>query len=461
MLFKLELPPGLYRNGTAYQSSGRWYDAALVRWFEGTIRPMKGWATGLTGTLSGNPRAAHSWFSNTPATFAAFGTHTKCYAHDGTTLDDITPAASFTPGHADTSTWTFDNFGQILIACNDSDQDIWEWTPGGGGDLTLVTNAPDALAIFVTDERIIVAIGADGNPRNVKWCDQEARTTWTATATNQAGSLLLQTNGTGMCGGRIRGGGLVWTTEDIHLMRYLGQPDIYGFERVGSNCGIIGRHAFRIVDSVAYWMGVNGFWRYAGYVEPLQSDIGDDVFANINTSYLSKVWCLHNAQFGEVWWFYPRSAATECSHYAIYNYREGHWNHGALARNCGFAQGVFGWPVMVTAAGAMNKHETGYSYDSATREAVSGPIEIGDGERRMQIDEFIPDESTQGDCEVRFYTRDTPNSTETTMGPFNSADRVAVLTTARQARIGIRSESATNDFRIGTYRVSARPRGRY
>lgn len=512
MMIKLQLQAGLMRNGTNYQSLGRWFDANLMRFFEGQIRPMKGWATGLTGTLSGNPRAAHAWKDNTGAAFAAFGTHTGLYAHDGTTLDDITPDAAaatvtmlledgstdlfaedsttllletgFNAGDADTSTWTLDNFGELLVACNDAENAIYEWQPGGGFDATAITNAPTAEAVFVTNERFIIALGSDGDPRRVAWNDQENRAVWAASSTNQAGDLNLQTAGVVMCGGKVRGGGLIWTDLDLHLMRYQGFPDIYGIERVGNDCGIIGRHAFMIVDSVAYWMGANGFWRYAGYAEPLPCEISDDVFSNLNTTYKNKVWCQHFPQFSEVWWFYPRvsnlanedvedllteggqtilaeGGATECSHAAIFNYREGHWNHTALARNCGFAEGTFAYPLMVNSSGAMLYHEYGWSYDSNVRRVVSGPVELGDGERRLQIDEFIPDELAQGDCEVYFFTRETPNASEYELGPYNAADRVGVITTARQARIEIRAEDATQDFRIGNYRVNARQRGRY
>ena len=327
MFFKLQFPPGLFRNGTSYQSAGRFYDANLVRFFEGQIRPMKGWATGLTGTLSGNPRAAHAWKTNEGDSFAAFGTHTKLYAHNGTTLEDITSSAGvaavelltedgtteifteesvtlmaetgFNGGDANTSTWTLDNFGELLVACNDAENAIYEWQPGGGLDATEITNAPQADAVFVTEQRFIVALGADGDARRVAWNDQENRTVWSAESTNQAGDLNLQTAGVIMCGGKVRGGGLIWTDLDLHLMRYQGFPDIYGIERVGNDCGIIGRHAFQIVDSVAYWMGQNGFWRYVGYVEPLPCEISDDVFTNINTTYRSKVWCQHYPQFGK------------------------------------------------------------------------------------------------------------------------------------------------------------------
>ena len=34
----LNIPPGIYRNGTEYQAKGRYYDSNLVRFFAGTIR---------------------------------------------------------------------------------------------------------------------------------------------------------------------------------------------------------------------------------------------------------------------------------------------------------------------------------------------------------------------------------------------------------------------------------------
>ena len=42
MLNALRLPPGLWRNGTRYQSKNRWYGANLVRFLNGTILPVGG-----------------------------------------------------------------------------------------------------------------------------------------------------------------------------------------------------------------------------------------------------------------------------------------------------------------------------------------------------------------------------------------------------------------------------------
>jgi hypothetical protein len=451
---KLEWAPGLTKLGTVYQTpTGRLYDANLMRYAEGVWKPMKGWANGLTGTLSGNPRAAFAWKDDDLLPFAAFGSHSHLYAHDGTTLDDITPSG-FAAGDANTSQWTLDNFGELLIACSDATESIYEWQPGGGGDATVVTNSPDALAVVTTDERFIVALGADGDPRRVAFCDGENRTAWTPASTNRAREILIQSPGTLMCGTKVASGTLLFTTHDIHFMRYIGLPDVYQIKRVGSECGIIGKHAFVSVDQTAYWMGLNAFWVWMGYAEPLQCSLQDDVFKNINQTHRGKVWCWHNSADGEVWFYYPRGAATECSHAAVYCYRgQPHWTNVELARNCGFPAGTFDWPVKVTSAGVIKKHEFDYAYDDAERFILTGPFEISNGGALLFIDEIIPDELTQGDCSVYFYVREYPTDPETTFGPYTNGDRIVIEAPGRAIRMEIRASDGVEDFRIGTYRA--------
>lgn len=48
-LVPLKFRPGVYRQGTRYQAKNRWYDAHLVRFLEGSVRPVGGWnALGLS-----------------------------------------------------------------------------------------------------------------------------------------------------------------------------------------------------------------------------------------------------------------------------------------------------------------------------------------------------------------------------------------------------------------------------
>ena len=60
----------------------------------------------------------------------------------------------------------------------------------------VISTAPTGnTAMMVTEERFVVCFGA-GAILKVQWSDQEDNTVWTAAATNQAGDIIIQTNGT-------------------------------------------------------------------------------------------------------------------------------------------------------------------------------------------------------------------------------------------------------------------------
>jgi hypothetical protein len=94
-----------------------------------------------------------------------------------------------------------DTWGEYLIACSSSwDGKLYEWqlallTPTLAA---AITNAPTGNNehVLVTQERIMFALGAGGNPRKVQWCDQENNTLWTPGTDNLAGDYELATPGT-------------------------------------------------------------------------------------------------------------------------------------------------------------------------------------------------------------------------------------------------------------------------
>ena len=62
---------------------------------------------------------------------------------------------------------------------------------------------------------------------------------------------------------------LIWTDNALYTMKFVGAPFTFGFEQVGTNCGLIGKNAAVEVDGVAYWMSPNGFFLYDGTVKTL------------------------------------------------------------------------------------------------------------------------------------------------------------------------------------------------
>ena len=453
MFAKIEFPPGLDRRGTEYQSAARFYDADLVRWHLGRLQPIGGWSQ-LGTALTGTAREIATWVDNSAVGRAALGTESNLYVlTTGGTLSDITPLSGYSAQSAD-STWTLDNAGQLLVGVNDAHGTVFTWLPGDANAAAL-TNAPSCDAVVVTNEGIIMALGSGGNPRQISWCDRDDFTDWTAGFADLAGDLTVQAKGAIQCAKNVRAGTLIWTGEDLHIAEYVGLPNVYGVARVAEDCGAISRGCVALKDDLAYWMGQNSFYICNGgaFVEELPCMIHDDVFGQINRTHSSKVRAMHNSEFNEIWWFYPKGAATENSHVAVFNYAEGHWTQHELDRHCGIGRGNgFSNPLMVDGT-VVYQHETGTTMTGAgTPFARSGPVEMGNGERVMHARRCIPDEKAAGDVDLYFYTRFFPNGSETTHGPFDAANPINLRFTGRQAAIEFR-QSTANDWRVGNYRV--------
>lgn len=483
MLVPIELPPGVWRNGTEAQGRGRFRDSNLVRWTEGTLRPMGGWETHSATPVTGKARAMITWVDNTGARWIAIGAHSGLFIMNRAgDLFDITPDG-LTPGApgavvgggygfsdygeadfgepgtdpaivGDATVWSLDTFGQYLIATNAEDGRIFEWALDPDEPATLLEAAPTHnRALVTTEEGFIFALGAGGNPRLVAWADQQSDTDWTADPTRQAGSFPIQTTGRLMCGKRIRGGTLLFTDQDAYLATYQGPPLIYSFDRVGTGCGVISQGAAVVGgDAVVAWMGQSGFWTYDGAARPLPCDVGDHVFSDFNRVQKSLVTGVYSPTFGEITWFYPSAGSSECDRYVRWNHRENHWAVGALSRTCGAAEGVFPHPLMAGPDGAVHAHETGFSYDGATPYAETGPIEFGNGERVFTALALIPDEKALGDVEATFFGRFNPTAPETAHGPYAPTTRTDVRFTARQARMRLSGEVGT-DWRVGAFRL--------
>lgn len=483
-LIPLQIPAGVYRNGTDFQGSNRWRDANLVRWVDNTMRPVRGWESRVSlGTTA--PRAAIAWQDTASDRWFAAGFHDKLVVStESNVVTDITPSnlttgtlnavsnvgfgggfyglgfygteRADTGNYSEATTWSLDNFGSYLVACSTADGRLLEWPLNTGVDAAPIANAPtDNLGLLVTEERFLFALGAGGNPRKVQFSDREDNTLWTPAATNEAGDIELQTSGQIMQGIRTRGQSLIITDVDAHSVTYIGGQFVYSFQRVGSSCGAVSRMAAAAVDEGVFWMGQRGFFAYAGgAVQDIPCEVADHVFNDMNTAQASKIWSVTNQQYNEIWWWYPSEGSNEIDRYVIYNYKENHWSIGQLSRTAGFDRGVFRRPIWFKTDGDAYNHDTGLNYDNADVFAESGPISLGAGDNVMSATMLIPDELTQGDVEATFKTRFHPNDVERSYGPYAMANPTSVRFTGRQVRMRVEGAKLA-DWRVGVMRLDA------
>jgi hypothetical protein len=422
-LLSLKLPPGVVNNGAESESAGRFYATSQVRWIDGVLRPWGGsQLRSSASAFTGSARSLRPWRDNGGDRWIGIGTNSKLYVQreDGTNFD-ITPAG-FSAGLADAIHPT--GYGAGLYGS------------GTYGTPRTDTSAITPAGVWTKD--------------NFGQYLVEANTTWTATATNQAGDQALQTSGTMMCGRGMKGQSIVLTTVDAWSMVYKGQPYIFGFTRVGQGCGIISKGALVVTDNLAAWMAKDGFYGYDGAaVQKIPCDVYDKVFGDLNTTQVSKITGVHYPAASEVRWHYPSGASNEVDRYVAYNYASPHWSFGSIDRIVACEKGPFDNPLMISSAGLLYEHETGFN---ATWFAETGPFQLGKGDRRLEVQRLIPDEVTQGDVTVTFYAKDYPNGAETTYGPYTMANPTDVLFQADQIRVRYTGNTLAA-ARIGSFKL--------
>ena len=325
-----------------------------------------------------------------------------------------------------------------------------------------LSNAPaNNKSIVVTEERFIFALGAGGNSRKVAWCDKENNTVWAPAVTNEAGDQELATAGQIMAGIRTRGGTLIVTDTDAHLAQYQGPPYVYGFSRVGTECGAISRLGLVTTDIGAFWFGLESFHFFDGNsVQTLPCDVHDYVFADFNSTQQSKIWGMVNGANSEVWWFYCSSNSQECDRYVAYDFVDNHWLIGNLARTSGVSRGVFKYPMMAehTTKSNIYNHEVGFNYDNEPIFCETGAIVVGNGDEILKVTSVIPDEKTQGDVDLTFKAKLLPNDTERSYGPFNPANPTAVRFSGRQIKMRVDGDRNV-DWRVGVMRLDVKAGG--
>jgi len=95
-LSKFIFRPGINREGTDYDNEGGWFDANLIRFKNGRVQKIGGWAKDTLDTYLGKARALHAWVSLEGSKYLGLGTTFKYYIKQGTNFDDVTPIRSTT-----------------------------------------------------------------------------------------------------------------------------------------------------------------------------------------------------------------------------------------------------------------------------------------------------------------------------------------------------------------------------
>lgn len=367
-------------------------------------------------------------------------------------------------------TWSMDGWGEDLIV-NPFRGGIYAWdTSGGtGARAAVITNAPTTCRAIMTsnEARHLIAFGAhDGSADdalNIRWCDSEDYTDWTATSTNTAGSKRLQGGSEIRLPLRARGEIAILTDYGLHTMRFIGGNTRFAFDDKGSDVGVISTKAGVAYRGVPYWMGAEHFYGYNGLIEEVPCDVHKYVFEDINLDQASKVFAGINNKFSEVTWWYPSADSDEIDRYVSYNVRERHWSIGELDRTSWIDDQQFSTPLAPGPDGYLYAHETGRNAEAAGIGAhiESGFGQMGNGDNLMLLRRLVPDfDDIEGTIDLYVAGRRLPKGTETEKGPFTvtpTTEQLFPRLSGRQHQLRIEATDADSYFRLGGIRADLRP----
>ena len=176
---------------------------------------------------------------------------------------------------------------------------------------------------------------------------------WNGTFANQVNvSSSKIVKGIPWRGGTNSPSGLFWATDSLIRVSFNSQAtSIYWtYDIVSSQISIMSSNAVVEMDGIAFWMGVDRFYLYNGSVQVLPNDKNVNwLFNNLNYAQRQKVWATKIPRYNEIWFFYPRGTATECTDAIIYNVKDKLWYDAGSAigarRSCGYTTELFPTPI--------------------------------------------------------------------------------------------------------------------
>ena len=371
--------------------------------------------------------------------------------------------------------WNQSNFGQDLIfGPNGGGFYIWKANTSlttRGVLISSITGASDVPLyqnlLTVSDaSRFTFAFGTNDygssvlNPMLIRWSDQEDYLNWTPAATNQAGSLLLSHGSKIVAVLQARQEILVYTDSSLYSLQYSGPPAVWGSQLLGDNISLAGPNAVALASGIAYWMGVDKFYKYDGRVQTLRCDLRQFIYNDINLSQAAQFFATTNEGFNEVWFFYCSSNSTAIDKYVTYNYAEDVWAYGTMGRTAWLDSGLRNYPVAATYSYNIVNHEYGVDdNEGATTKAIYAMIstsefDIDDGDRFGFVRRILPDLTFSGSTASNPQVTLTLTPMQNSGSGYNNPQSVGGTSNALITR------SATVPIEAFTGQVFIRVRGR-
>jgi hypothetical protein len=309
-----------------------------------------------------------------------------------------------------------------------------------------------------------------------------------ANANNVATGKIVK--GLPLRGGTTSPAGLFWSLDSLIRVTYTpstvnGINFYWKYDLLTSQTSIMSSQCVIEYDGIFYWCAVDRFLTYNGVVQEIPNTANQNYFFdNLNYAQRQKVWCTKVPRWGEIWWFYPRGDATECTDAIIYNVREKIWYDAGESpgaqRSAGTFSEVFRKPIwggnVQNSEGnyTLWQHETGVdevyltnvnairsSFETNNLGWVTGgpgnPQLSGDN-RWLRVERVEPDFVQNGDMSLFVIGKGYADDVDETSDAYvfdNSTLKIDMREQRRELRLKFESNTFNGDYFMGRILLSA------
>ncbi len=201
---------------------------------------------------------------------AKFGANVEVFAGGATKLFKLNISTlaladvSKSGGYSGNGTWKFEQFGNVVLACNDT-QKIQAWTIGVSSAFAdVAAAAPVAKDIAVVRDFVFaVNLATGSNPDKVQWSDINDETDWTSGATSQSDFQIIADGGNvqAITGGEF---GVILLEKSVVRCSYSGSPLFWQFDSISSGLGCLEGNSVAQYGNITFFLSDDGFYSTDG-----------------------------------------------------------------------------------------------------------------------------------------------------------------------------------------------------
>lgn len=359
--------------------------------------------TSFTGTPIG---MANISFPEDPGHIVVVNSDGKLEELYNASITDVSPTTALT---ATNQQVVHTSLSQVNYLCIEGNAPVYKNTSMTSFDYIPGWDANDSAKSFRSFGDFLIALNINKNgteyPTMVKWSDAVQAgappSNWDVTSdTSLAGENVLNTNGEILDGKALGNQFILYGTESVYRMQYVGQPFIFRFDPIFNEIKVMGKNCVASTDSVHYVFGQDDIYVHDGMSKEslTETRVRRFIYDRMDKARQNKFFVYHDINRSEIHFNYvaksddaavPYGSVDGCNEAAVFNYRDNTWSFIDVPSVVAGSENEI--TDATTWADLGNWNETNFSWLSIEGNSISSPIFVSTGALGVPVGIFFRD----------------------------------------------------------------------